>query len=189
MVTQLAPPHRFTVDDFERMVESGILTAEDRVELIDGQVVEMSPIGMKHGAAVDSAAEFFITSCKGRAKVRIQGPVRFGDGSQVQPDLALLRPRGDFYASRYPQAEDVLLLIEVADSSILLDRNQKVPIYAREGVSEVWLVNLLNDTVETFRRPQNGAYADQSVVQRGSVLSPLALPDLRVRVEDLIGGE
>lgn len=187
MVTLSAPVRRFTVADFERMVETGILTEDDQVELIDGQVVHMSPIGKRHGAAVDSAAELFITRCQGRAKVRVQGPVQIGGGSQVQPDLAVLRVRADFYASQYPQAEDVLLLIEVADASLLLDRNQKVPLYAREGVAEVWLVNLLNDTVEVFRRSEHGTYADQSVTQRGEEISPIALPDLRVRVDDLTG--
>ena len=103
--------------------------------------------------------------------------------------LTVLKPRGDFYASAHPEADDVLLLIEVADSSLLLDRNQKIPVYAREGVQEVWLVNLLSDTVEVFRRPDHGAYTDQSVVARGAELSPLAFPDVAVRVDDLIGAE
>ena len=184
MVIASVPVRRFTVEDFERMVETGIVAEDDPVELIDGQVVEMSPIGPRHAAAVDSAAEFFVIACRGKAKVRVQGPVRAGRRSQVQPDLALLRPRDD-YAAAHPQAEDVLLLIEVADSSLLLDRNQKVPLYAREGVVEVWRVNLISDSVEVFRRPEHGAYTDQSVVQRGAELSPLAFPDLRVRVDDL----
>ena len=187
MVTVNAPLWRFTVDDFERMGESGILREDDRVELIDGQIIEMSPIGKRHGAAVDRAAEFFITTCRGRARVRVQGPVRIGERSQVQPDIALLKPREDFYASAQPEVDDVLLLIEVADSSLLLDRNQKVPLYSREGVAEVWLVNLLSDTVEVFRRPEHGAYTDQLVAERGEELSPLAFPDLRVRVEELTG--
>ena len=188
MVATSVPVRRFTVEDFERMVEAGIVAEDDRVELIDGQVVEMSPIGARHGAAVDSAAEFFVIACRGRAKVRVQGPVRVGIRSQVQPDLALLRPRDDFYAAAHPQADDVLLLIEVADSSLQLDRSQKLPLYAREGIGEVWLVNLIDDTVEVLRRPEHGVYRDQSVAQRGTELSPLALPDLRVRVDDLIAG-
>ena len=170
------------------MVETGILTEDDRVELIDGQVVEKSPIGKRHASAVFRGTRALTRLLGDRAIVSVQGPVRVGDGSQVQPDFALLRPQADFYADEYPQAQDTLLLIEVADSSLLLDRNQKVPLYAREGVAEVWLVNLLNDTVEVFRRPEHGAYTDTSVVQRGTVLSPLAFPDLRVQVEDLIGG-
>ena len=188
MATLNAPLWRLTVDDFERMGEAGILGDADRVELIEGLMVEMSPIGKRHGTAVDTAARFFIMALGQRAWVRIQGPVRLGGESQVQPDVALLRPRKDNYAAQYPEAEDVLLLIEVADSSLLLDRNQKVPLYAREGVEEVWLVNLLSDTVEVFRTPEHGAYREQFVLEGGKELSPLAFPDLRVRGEDLTGG-
>lgn len=183
----LAPPHRFTAEEFERMVEAGILTEDDRVELIDGQVVEKSPIGKRHASAVNRGTRVMNRLLGDRAIVSVQGPVQIGDGSQVQPDLALLRSREDFYAGQYPQAGDVLLLLEVAESSLLVDRNQKVPVYAREMVSEVWLVNLLNDTVEVFRGPEHGAYVDQSVAQRGEVLSPREFPDLEIRVEDLTG--
>lgn len=187
MVTVSAPLWRFTVDDFERMGEAGIVREDDRVELIDGQVVEMSPIGKRHGAAVNRGTHFWTSKVGMRATVSVQGPVRIGENTQVQPDFALLKPRDDFYASAYAEAEDVLLLIEVADSSLLLDRNQKVPLYAQQGVAEVWLVNLLSDTVEVFRRPEHGAYREQSVAQRGQELSPLAFPELRVKVEELTG--
>jgi Uma2 family endonuclease len=187
MAVALALPHRFTVEDFERMVEAGILTKEDRVELIQGQVVEMSPIGKRHASAVNRATRVFIQRCGDRAIVSVQGPVQLVGTSQVQPDIALLRPREDFYRDQYPQVADVLLIVEFADSSLLTDRNLKLPAYAAAGVKEVWLVNLLNDTIEIYRDPAGGRYATSDVVGLRQRIAPLALSDLELRAEELLG--
>ncbi len=186
MAVALALPHRFTVEDFERMVEAGILTKDDRVELIEGQVVEMSPIGKRHASAVNRSTRLFVQRCGERATVSVQGPVQLVGTSQVQPDIALLRPREDFYREQYPQVEDVLLIVEFADSSLLTDRNMKLPAYAAAGVPEVWLVNLPSDTVEIYREPSGGRYGRQDVVAEGGWLAPLALPDLQVSAEELL---
>jgi len=133
---------RFTADDYERMGEAGILRAEDRVELIDGEVVAMSPIGSRHGAGVDRANFVFVTTARASAIVRVQGAVRLDPYHQPEPDLALLRPRADFYASAQPGPADILLVLEVAESSLAYDRDVKAPLYARFGVPEYWLIDV-----------------------------------------------
>jgi Uma2 family endonuclease len=188
MITIGAPLWRFTVKEFVRMSEVGIFREDERLELVDGLVLECHQIGERHGSAVNRGNRILGQFLEDRAIVSVRGPVQIGESSLVQPDIAVLRPRHDYYASEYPQAEDALLLIEVADTSLQLDRSHKVPLYAREGVAEVWLVNLLRHAVEVFRRPERGAYRDQLVVERGAEITPLAFPDLRVRVDEIAGG-
>ena len=139
---------RFTADEYQRMGQTGILPPHDRVELIDGEIVAMSPIGTRHSAAVDRVARTLILQASDRAIVRVQGSVRLNLLTEPQPDLVLLRPRNDFYASTHPGSSDILLIIEIADTSIQYDRDVKGPLYARLGVHEYWLADL-NDDVAT----------------------------------------
>lgn len=176
---------RFTVDEYERMIAAAVLTEDERVELLDGEVVAMPPIGEEHGDCVDALNHLLVPAAGDRARVRIQNPVRLPPGSEPEPDVVLARPgRG------HPGPDDVLLLIEVGDATIEKDRRVKVPIYARAGVTEVWIVDLPGRLVEVHRGPEpDGGYTRVTRHRPGEVLSPLALPDVRVPVETVLGPE
>jgi Uma2 family endonuclease len=177
---------RFTVDEYYRMAAAGILADDDRVELIDGEIIEMASIGSRHAACVDRLTVLVIEALGRRVNIRVQNPVRLSNYSEVQPDVTLLRRRDDFYETGHPTPSDVLLLIEVADSTLLFDRRIKMPLYARLGVVEAWLVNLERNVIEVHREPSASGY--HSVVQfaRGQNLSA-ALPDLTLLVDDILG--
>src|SRR5262245_16793442 len=149
---------RFTVDDYHRMGEVGILSPTDRVELIDGEIVTKMAIGPRHGACVDRATRALVTTVDTSAIVRVQGSIRLDLFNEPEPDIVLLRPRADFYASAHPGPEDILLVAEVAESSIDFDRSIKMRLYARAGVPEYWLVDLNEDVVRVHSEPLNGIY-------------------------------
>lgn len=178
--------HTFTVEEYHRMAAAGILGEDDRVELLDGEILEMTPIGSRHAACVDRLTYLFVRGVGQRAIVRVQNPVRLTERSEPQPDLALLRPRPDFYAADHPGPTDLLLLVEVADTSVELDREVKVPLYARTGVSEVWIVDLVGECVEVYRSPGAQGYAGTARFRRGQHVTPQAIPDLEIPVEDLL---
>ncbi|MGI8983922.1 MAG: Uma2 family endonuclease [Acidimicrobiales bacterium] len=178
--------HRFTVDDYHRMADAGVLGEDDRVELIEGEIVEMAPIGPLHASRVKRVARFFHRQMGDRVIVSVQDPVRLGDLSEPQPDLALLRPRNDDYAGAHPTADDVLLVVEVADSSVAYDRNVKMPLYAAHGIVEVWLVDLAAGIVEVWSEPGPVGYGNIRRVGAGRSLSPQAFPDVSVAVDDLL---
>ena len=144
--------HRFDVDDYYRMAEAGILSRADRLELIEGEVVDMAPIGAAHGGKVNRLTSLVgRLAAGGQVVASVQGPLRLGPHSELQPDLMLLRPRADFYESGHPTAADVLLLVEVADTSLAWDRGPKLALYAWHGVPEVWIVDLAGREVEVCR--------------------------------------
>ena len=178
--------HRFSVDDYHRMAQAGILDEDDRVELIDGEIVQMAPMGSRHAAQVRRLQRLLQSAVGGRASLSVQCPVRLGEYSEPEPDLALLRPREDDYASAHPGPEDVLLVVEVADSSAEYDRQVKAPLYARHGIGELWLIDLERGQVEVCRRPGPEGYAEVVVVGPGDVLSPLALPDISLPVAEML---
>lgn len=174
---------RFTVDEYHRMGVAGILKPDDRVELIDGEIVQMSPIGSRHAACVAFLTQLFVTAVGRRAIVQVQNPVRLGDRSEPQPDLMLLKPKADFYASGHPGPSDVLLLIEVADTSAASDRETKLPLYARAGIVEFWLVNLEKHQTEVYWDPQGDTYASSRIHSQGTSVSPRAFPDICIAVD------
>jgi Uma2 family endonuclease len=179
---------RFTVDEYHRMGEAGILPEDGRLELIRGTLAVREPIGARHAGTVDRLAHLWISRLGGRAIVRVQNPVEFPEElSELQPDLTFLRPRADFYRQAHPRAADVLLVIEVADTSRRLDRLVKLPLYARAGVDEAWLVDLPSDRVEVHRTPGPGGYRDRAVLGRGAPVTSLAFPDVTVDAGDLLG--
>ncbi|MBC7104848.1 MAG: Uma2 family endonuclease [Firmicutes bacterium] len=180
---------RFTVEDYRRMGEAGILSEDDRVELIEGEIVEMTPVGSRHAGCVDRLVRLFFRTVGDRAQVRVQSPVRLGEHSEPQPDLALLVPRADFYAASHPGPQDVLLVVEVVETSAPYDREVKVPLYARAGIPEVWLADLAEGCVEVHRSPAGGGYAEVLRLRRGERLAPAAFPDAVVAVEDVLGPE
>ena len=178
--------HRVTVDEFYKMAQAGIFMEDDRVELIDGEMVDMAPIGSRHASVVKRLNNLLATLAQGRAIVCVQDPLRLAPHSEPEPDLMLLKPRVDFYSEAHPAAEDVLLLIEVCDTTVRYDREVKLPLYARHGVAEVWLVDLETRTVEICRMPQKepGDYAERETVTDGP-RAPRALPDCHVLIEEL----
>jgi Uma2 family endonuclease len=178
---------RFTVDEYYRMAEAGILTADDRVELLEGEIVEMSPIGSHHAGQVKRLNAVFTTRLGPRAIVSVQDPVRLSRHSEPQPDLALLRPREDFYRRSHPEPSDVLVLIEVMDTTVEVDRRVKVPLYARSVIPETWLVDVNADRIEMYRSPSADGYRDVRIARRGESLAIEALPDLVLSVDDLLG--
>ena len=178
---------RFTADEYHRMGQAGILGEDDRLELLEGEIVEMAPIGSRHQATVNRLTELFSRGVTERATVSVQGPARLGEGSEPQPDVTLLRRRADFYASAHPGPGDVLLLVEVSDTSIEYDREVKLPLYARYGIAEVWLVGLEAGIVEVYRGPTARGYEEESRSRRGQNISPEAFPRLELPVDDILG--
>jgi Uma2 family endonuclease len=179
--------YRFTRDDYHRMARTGILKPDARVELIDGEIIEMSPIGNRHMAAVDRLNGLFTPRVVGAAIVRVQGSIALGDDGEPEPDLVLLRYRDDFYGTTDATEEAVLLVVEVADTSERYDRRTKAPLYARYGIPELWIVDLNRDWVTRHLDPTPNGYATTRVFRRGESLSPLAFPDLVVAVDDILG--
>lgn len=184
---QVSKKRLFTVEEYHRMGESGILREDDRVELLEGEIVAMSPIGVRHANVVRRLNQLFTTKLGGRAIVDVQNPVRLNARSEPQPDVMLLKPKPDFYSSAHPGAEDVLLLIEVADTSGDIDREIKLPLYARHNIQEVWLVDIIAETVEAHRSPSNGTYAEKVVFTRAQSLAPQSFDDLKLAVVDILG--
>lgn len=176
---------RFTVDEYHRMARAGILSEDDRVELVEGEIVEMAPIGSRHAACVGRLTALF-SAAQTAAIVWVQNSIRLGRRSEPQPDLTLLRPRADFYASGHPGPQDVLLVVEVAETSADADREVKVPLYARAGVLEAWLVDLDRGVVEVHRRPSPERYLEMRRVGRGQSLSVEAFPDLTFSVDEIL---
>lgn len=184
---QIEPIRRpISVLEYERMVEVGILGKEDRVELIEGEILEMSPIGSRHEACVDRAAELLLPRLLGQSIVRVQGSIRLGDYSRPQPDLILLQRRKDYYAVGGAETKDALLVIEVSDSSLQYDRGSKLRVYALHAVREVWIEDLTTDTLLVFRDAEGGAYKTQLILQAGDSVAPLAFPDLLLPVSSLL---
>ncbi|MGH9226112.1 MAG: Uma2 family endonuclease [Acidimicrobiales bacterium] len=178
--------YRFSVDDYHRMADAGVLGEGDRVELLDGEILMMAPIGDRHGWCVIKFTDVLVHGSQRRAWVSVQGPVRLGPWSEPHPDLALLRRSPRESPSGHPGPDDVLLLVEVSDTTLRFDRDFKVPLYAAAGVAEVWVVDLQSETILVFREPAGTAYASVTQARRGNVISPGALPDLLVAVDDVL---
>lgn len=178
---------KFTADEYQWMGRVGILCPDERVELLDGEIVLMSPIGSRHNAQVNITSEWFADRRDDRFQVQTQGPIRLADHSEPEPDVVLLRRRPDSYRSRLAMEDDVMLIVEVADSSLATDRQTKIPLYAIAGIPEVWLEDLTKSRVTVYRDPVEGEYQSVHTVGPGDTVAPLALPDLVVRYEDIFG--
>ena len=178
---------QFTVAEFERMAESGILAADDRVELIEGEIVAMTPVGTRHAACVRRLDAILNRRLGQHVQVSVQNPIQIGDSSEPEPDVALLKPRDDFYAQRHPRPDDIVLLIEVAETSLDYDRDVKLPLYARAGIGEVWLIDLNARCVDVYSRPVAGRFVDRARVEGQSYFTSVILPELTMGVADMIG--
>jgi Uma2 family endonuclease len=179
--------HHFTVGEYERMGETGVFSPDARVELIEGEIIEMSPIGSRHAACVEPTAELIRESLERRFQVRSQNPIVLNDFSEPQPDIVVLRSRLDFYRSAHPVPEDVLLVIEVADTTVQYDRYTKMPLYARAGIPEVLLFNLPDDQLEYFSQPAMGTYQVSRVLNRGERFESTNVPGLTLDIQMILG--
>lgn len=168
--------HRLTVDDYHQMAEAGILADDDRVELIEGEVLDMSPIGSLHAALVRVLARWLSEVAGRHAIVAVQDPIHLDDTNEPQPDIALLTPRADFYASAHPGPADTFLAVEVAESSLAYDLGVKVPLYARHGIPEVWVVDAATRTTHRFRTPTADGYAFREDIPATEPLACESLP-------------
>ena len=178
--------HRFTVDDFARMGEAGIFTEDDRVELIDGEVREMTPIGPPHAWSVDRLTVLVAARLPETAHLRVQGPIRLGRHTEPQPDLSVSR-RTQAYTHRHPDASDLLLVIEVSDSSLQYDRGEKVPRYGKAGVPETWVVDVSARTVTAYTGPGPEGYARERVLRCGERITASAVAELDFAVDEIFG--
>ena len=165
------------------MAAAGVLSENDRVELIEGEIVETNPIGSRHAACVGRLTEILGGLVSGKAIVWVQNPVQINDYSEPLPDVALFKRRDDFYSQANPQPADVLLIIEVADSSVDYDREVKIPLYARANIPEMWLVNLPKDTIEIYTQPLGETYREIRLVKRGESLTAKTLPSLALTLQ------
>jgi Uma2 family endonuclease len=178
---------RFTADEYHQMAEAGILLEDDRVELIEGEIIEMSPIGSHHASVVLRLTNLFVQTFGDAALVGPQNPIRLSGDTEPQPDLTLLRPRSYFYDSDHPGPEDILLVVEVADTSVAYDRGLKIPLYGRSGIAESWLIDVNRGTVTMYRDPGPAGYGTSREVRRGEQLAPLAFSDRVLAIADMLG--
>lgn len=175
----------FDVHEYHRMAEVGILHEDDRVELIEGEIVEMAAIGTRHFVCVNGLTRLLVRAVGDEVIVSVQNPVRLDERNEPQPDLAVIRNRN--YRESLPGPEDVLLLIEVSDTTLSYDKNIKLPLYARSGIPEVWIVDLTNETIERHTNPSGDDYRNLEKVRRGETFQSAALPGLSLRADAVLG--
>ena len=185
VMTDRLPRPRVSVEEYYRMAEVGLLAPDARTELIEGEVIEMAPMGSPHAGRVSQLSHLIFPTLGSSGLMRVQLPVHLDDYSEPMPDLAVVRPRKDFYSSRHPGSADTLLIVEVSDSSLRFDRDVKVPLYSRHQVPEVWLLDLSHDRIHFFRAPRDGAYTDVSFTDDPRVVALLALPEIAFDLSEL----
>jgi len=176
--------HRLTLQEYHRMREAGVFNEDAGIELIEGQIIDMTPVGSEHAGIVKQLNEVFSAALSGKAIVAVQDPLVLGEESEPQPDLCVLQRKKDFYRSAHPRAADVFVVIEVSDTSARYDRETKVPLYARHSIPEVWLVDLQEMRLEVYSGPQDGEYRHVDFYRSGTV-SPKAFPDVSVDLDAL----
>ena len=175
-------PHLISVADYQRMAETAILDIDARVELIEGEIIDMAPIGSPHAAMVNRLNRELVRRVGDLALVSVQNPIILGDYSEPEPDLVLLKPKANDYRDAFPQAEDILLLIEVADSTLNYDQQIKAPLYARFGIPEFWLINLPQQTVTLFQKPMQDQFSIATTLTAPTILTPLLLPETKLNL-------
>jgi Uma2 family endonuclease len=185
IATEWPRRHRLTVEDYYRMGETGILRPDERVELIDGEIIDMPPPGSLHAGTVTHLDHLLQRTAGDRAVLQVQNSVRLDGYSEPQPDLTLLRPRADFYKSAHPQPSDVLLMIEVADTSLRYDRDVKAALYARHAVPELWLIDVRNARLTRYREPSHDSYTRVDQPDLSAPLEIASLPGVSVNLSAL----
>lgn len=176
-----------SADDFERMVEIGILGPDVRVELVEGELIEMASIGARLAFATTRLLEVILPQTHDNACVWVRGPLRLSDLTVLYPDLVLLRSRNSTYRDMMPQTSDALLVVEASDTTLGYDQGRKVPLYARHGVPEVWIVNLAKGVIEAFRQPSSDSYDEIRRYGPGDTIAPALLPECAIRVGEILG--
>ena len=177
----------FTTGEYHRMAELGILRKQDHLELIKGVIYMAAAIGSQHAACVNRLTQLFVENFTGKAIVHVQNPVSIEEHSEPEPDIALLKPRADFYAQSHPKPEDVLLIIEVSDTTLSYDRETKVPLYAKSGIKDAWIVNLKEECVEVYTNPSEQGYDTLRKFRKGMIVTPSCFPDVDISVDEIIG--
>lgn len=177
---------KFTVMQYHKMIEAGILKEDERIELIRGEIIEINPVSSRHAACVSRLTQLFLFRLSQSVIVSCQNPVELDD-SELLPDISLLRRKADFYESGHPQPQDILLLVEVADTTVESDRQIKIPLYAENGIIEVWLVDINEQCIEVYREPSANGYQNVQRFVRGQNLSILAFPEIIITVDEVLG--
>ncbi|GFZ99951.1 Uma2 family endonuclease [Okeania sp. KiyG1] len=177
----------FTVDQYYKMLEAGVFNENERVELIRGEIITMSPMGIYHAVCVDILNRLFFLRLPTTVTVRVQNPIRLNDNSEPQPDISLLQGQPSFYRTQHPQPENIFLVIEVSDTTIKYDREVKVPLYAENNIVEVWLVNLTEKYLEVYRQPTANGYEIVQTFQRGETVTIQAFPNVTFTVDEILG--
>jgi Uma2 family endonuclease len=177
----------FTVQEYHLMGKAGILGEDDRVELIEGEIVQMAAIGTRHASCVKRLNRRFSVIPEDSAILGIQDPIQLTERTEPQPDVVLLQPRADYYETAHPIPSEVLLLVEVSDRTVDFDRDVKVPNYARSGIQEVWLWDLEVNCLEVYRCPTANGYTSMQKFERGEMVTPLAFPEFEVSVDFILG--
>ncbi len=179
-------PKRFLVADFHRMMEAGILPEESGWEVIDGYLIDKMTIGSNHAGTVNRLNQKLTILLAGKAIIAVQNPLHVDEYNEPEPDIALLKPREDFYTKSLPQPEDVLLVIEVSDSTVEYDRAIKKGLYASAEIAEFWLVNLKENTIECYSQPKNGSYRLAQILEKGEAVKSPTIENLTLRVEEIL---
>ena len=183
-ITKTPAKRLFTVQEYGHMIEAGVLAEDERLELIRGEIRTMSPIRSRHAACVNRLNLFLIRTFGESAVVAIQNPIQLTNESQPEPDVALLRPRKDFYANSLPLANDVLLVVEVSDSTLEYDRNEKMTLYAQANIAQLWVIDLIHELIEQYSQPLYGRYGHVVTHQRGEII---AFEQASFAVNDILG--
>ena len=177
---------QWTVEDYHRMLGAGILSPEDRVELLEGQIVEMVPQNPPHASRIDDGGDYLKALFAQRAKVRVQLPVTLAPGSEPEPDFAIVRPDPNRYRDRHPGPQDILLLIEVADATLTRDRTHKAAIYAKAGIPEYWIIDLPQRQIIALQNPQDNTYQQEQILGANDQRTPLQCPEITVDLRYLL---
>jgi Uma2 family endonuclease len=177
---------RWTVADYRRMIASGVLTSDDRVELLDGQVIEMVPQDPPHASTTDEGSDYLKALFAGRAKVRAQLPVTLSDHSEPEPDIAVVRLDENRYRDRHPNPADIFLLIEIANATLTRDRSHKAKLYAQAEVPEYWVIDVNQRQAIIFRNPEGGIYQSEAVLTANDEITPIAVPELTVQLKNIL---
>ncbi|MFN0124136.1 MAG: Uma2 family endonuclease [Blastocatellia bacterium] len=177
----------FTVSEYFRMIELGVLNEDDRMELLEGEIIKMAAIGPGHAACLERLADYLAAKIKKLAMVRRQNPIGLSDISAPEPDIVLVKPRDDYYIGSHPKPDDVILVIEVAETTAETDRHYKIPMYARAGIPEAWLIDLVKDRIEVYTQPADGIYREIRITTRDQRVISEALPNLKLKADDILG--
>jgi len=176
----------FTVDEFHRMAEAGIFAGDDRLELLDGEIVRMTPIGSRHAACVKRLTEWLVRRVQEGAIVSVQDPIVLSGHTELYPDVALLKRRSDFYSESLPRPADEFLVVEVSDTTGEYDRGVKLPRYAGSGIPEVWVVDLRERAVDVYRQPAGGEYREHQRLSAGQTVAIPGVIGQQIRVDDML---